>query len=416
MNMKKTAILRASALILCTVLTLSAFTGCTIVPKISAEDLNKTVTPKKVDAVPVTDTFSKALCTLSLDLMKDDANKDVNALISPLSIIYALSMLTNGANGETKAQLEKFLTSDVDTLNNELYSYMRSQSDLKTNPLHIANSVWFKNNGSFAANKDFLQKNADYYGAGIFASPFDDTTVSDINNWVKANTNGMIEKIINDLYPNEVMHIINAIAFESTWENKYFDTNIKDYVFNNADGSKSDVKMLCSEENLYIENENAKGFIKPYSDGKYAFSALLPNEMTNGEFIKSLDAASLYALIKNADTDKVKVKMPEFSIDFSTDVSQTMKKLGVIDAFDAAKADFSGIANDIFAAGVSHRTHIEVDRNGTKAAAVTDIPMATKSAEPVETKTVILDKPFIYMIIDLEYSCPIFIGSLDNIK
>ena len=130
--------------------------------------------------------------------------------------MLALSMTANGAKGETLAQTESLLGGDIpmETLNEYLYSYINALPSEKTAKLNVANSIWFRDNG-FTAENTFLQKNADYYGAAVYKSAFDVKTLRDINNWVKKNTDGMIEKIIDDLDPDAVMYLINTVLFDA---------------------------------------------------------------------------------------------------------------------------------------------------------------------------------------------------------
>lgn len=187
-------------------------------------DLMEGVSCKTVNSRPADDRFIKSQAEFALALFKESMKDGVNSLVSPLSVTLALAMTANGADGETLAEMEKLLGGDIpiDELNEYLHTYVsRLPSDEKAK-LNIANSIWFKDDeDSLVVNKDFLQRNADYYGASAYKSPFDDSTVGDINGWVDENTDGMIKKLLDNIPEEAVMYLINAICFDAEWSNPF---------------------------------------------------------------------------------------------------------------------------------------------------------------------------------------------------
>lgn len=220
--------------------------------KVQATNLMKGVTAKTVSGKAADDTFKNSSADFAIKLFQKTRDDNKNSLISPLSVMLALSMTANGAKGETLAQMESLLGGDIpmETLNEYLYSYIKTLPSEKTAKLNIANSIWFRDNG-FKAEKSFLQKNADYYGAAAYKSVFNEKTLRDINNWVKKNTDGMIEKIIDDLDPDAVMYLINTVLFDAEWENIYKKDEIRDGAFTAIDSTKKTVPMMYSEEHSY---------------------------------------------------------------------------------------------------------------------------------------------------------------------
>ncbi len=184
--------------------------------KVQAANLMDGVTAKTVSGKAADDAFKNSSADFAIRLFQKTRDDSKNSLISPLSVMLALSMTANGAKGETLAQTESLLGGDIpmETLNEYLYSYINALPSEKTAKLNVANSIWFRDNG-FTAENTFLQKNADYYGAAVYKSAFDVKTLRDINNWVKKNTDGMIEKIIDDLDPDAVMYLINTVLFDA---------------------------------------------------------------------------------------------------------------------------------------------------------------------------------------------------------
>lgn len=336
-----------------------------------------------------------------------------NILISPLSIKLALALVLNGAESETKKQIEKALGLTSDELNKELYKYV---SNLSSEELHIANSIWIKDAKDFTVKEDFLQTNADYYNAGVFKEPFDKNTVKKINFWVKENTDKMIDGVIDEIDPLTIMYLINALAFEAEWSDPYMNNDVADGTFTSISGEKQDAKMMCSTEYSYLEDENVTGFMKKYVYSKYAFVALLPQNDIS-EYITSLSGENIKNILDNKTSQAVICKLPKFSYEYSKTLNDTFVNMGITDAFDSFKADFSKISHTpLYISRVIHKTYIEVNQKGTKAGAVTAVEMNCGSAMMDKPKEVILDKPFLYMIIDTESNLPIFIGALTDVK
>ena len=177
---------------------------------VQAANLMEGIAAKPVSGKAADDAFKNSSADFAIKLFQQTRDGNKNSLISPLSVMLALSMTANGAKGETLAQVEALLGGDIpmETLNEYLYSYIKALPSEKTAKLNIANSIWFRDNG-FTAEKAFLQKNADYYGAEAYKSVFNEKTLRDINNWVKKNTDGMIEKIIDNIDSDAVMYLIN---------------------------------------------------------------------------------------------------------------------------------------------------------------------------------------------------------------
>ena len=173
---------------------------------VQAANLMEGIAANPVSGKAADDAFKNSSADFAIKLFQQTRDGNKNSLISPLSVMLALSMTANGAKGETLAQMEALLGGDIpmETLNEYLYSYIKALPSEKTAKLNIANFIWFRDNG-FTAEKAFLQKNADYYGAAAYKSVFDEKTLRDINNWVKKNTDGMIEKIIDKLDPDAAL-------------------------------------------------------------------------------------------------------------------------------------------------------------------------------------------------------------------
>ena len=395
-------------------------TGCTM--KVQAKDLMEGITPNNVDALDDLSSQNADVTDFAIRLFKASNEKGKNTLISPLSVLCALAMTANGAEEETLAQMEEVLGMTTEELNLYLYSYMKNLPQGDKYKLSLANSIWFTEDERFTVNQDFLQTNADYYGADIYKAPFDKQTLKDINNWVKQNTDGMIPEILDQIPPEAIMYLVNALAFEAEWSEIYEKHQVKDGEFTKEDGTKQDVKFMYGSEGTYFEDEKATGFMKRYKGGKYAFVAMLPNEgVSVSEYIASLDGESLNALLANPQYATVRTSIPKFETEYKVEMSDILQSMGMTEAFDMYNADFEGLGTstdgNIYISRVLHKTFISVGEKGTKAGAATIVEMKDgAAAEPTEPKEVYLDRPFVYMLVDCENNIPFFIGTMMNVN
>ncbi len=377
------------------------------------------VSPEEADIKALND----AALALLAEIGKNSEGQ--NVLLSPTSIEFALGMTANGADGETLKQLENTVNGGIDYEKmNSVMAYtsdkLRTSQDVNWN---VANSIWFKDDGDWKMKNPFLNDVVNYYRSEVYKAPFDQQTVADINSWVNKETYGMIPDILENIPDEARMYLINAIAFEGEWLQKYEESDIEEgKTFTNADGSESEVTMLYSNETRYFTLADGEGFVKPYEGGEYSFVGILPKEgMLPEEYIKKLSESgeNFAEAVKNAGYEEVRVRIPEFKLDYDIELSETYKAMGMELPFDQGNADFSKMMetvdqspSQIWIGKILHKTHIEVDRKGTKAAAVTAVEMDAVGAVmmPQEVYTVYLDRPFVYAIVDNETGLPIFMG------
>ncbi len=355
----------------------------------------------------------------ALELFRAGAKAGENRLISPLSVLCALSMTANGAKGDTLAQMEQVLGMDRNRLNRFFRSYLATLPDSADCRLKLANSIWFADRGDFRVNDAFLQTNADYYGAELYKAPFNEQTLAEINSWVKRKTEDMIPSILDEIPEDAVMYLINALAFDAKWANPYSAYNLAESEFALPDGTKRNVTLMYSQEDEFLEDENAVGFLKPYQGGRYAFAALLPKEgMSPEEYLATLDGEKLLALLGGARALTVYAGIPRFETDYSTELSEQLKGMGMELPF-SQEADLSGLGTvesaHLRISRVLHKTYIAVDEAGTKAGAATAVEVVAEGAmELGETRQVYLDRPFVYLLLDRESNLPFFIGVMNN--
>lgn len=411
---------------------LSACAGVTgsddIKEVVSAEyNLMDDVVAEKVEGKEIDDAFTSAQFQLAMQLFQKTTatSIDKNTLISPLSIQLALAMTANGADGDTKTEMEAALAGGgkLEDLNKYLYTYINQLPSAKDYRVNIANSIWFREGKEhISVEQTFLQTNANYYNASIYEMPFNEETKNKINEWVKENTYDMIDSIIDNIDPDTMMYLINAVAFDAKWQEAYEKYAVYEGDFHTLEGATQSAELMSSEESIYVENENVTGFIKPYKDNKYSFVALLPRESGQAAFescIQELTGEGLQKLLTNTKKGLIAATLPKFSYEYEIGMNDILKELGMEKAFDSGQADFSKLGQssdgNLSIGSVLHKTYIEVDESGTKAAAVTKVEVDVES-ETAYDYIVCLDRPFIYMIIDNETNLPIFVGTFVDAK
>lgn len=393
-----------------------SFSCCSCVSRKSPEPISANPGENNIalTAVKADNEFVNAYNNFSAEIFKSCFDKDENTLISPLSVFTALSMTANGAKEETLAQFNSLLGMDIEKLNGYLYDYIENLPSSDGFKLNLANSLWIKEN-YVEVKKEFVSLLSECYKANVYESAFDKNTAADINAWVSEHTDKMIKKIIDEIPEDVFMYIINAIVFDSEWKNKYEKYDIEDGYFNNSNGTNTKVQMMNSYENKYYEDSEVKGFIKEYKDG-YSFVAFLTNDANNFEnFANSLSGEKITKMLSSFTDDSVKTVLPQFKYEYENELSEELKGLGLTNAFDKKLSDFSNINDEwrIFINRVIHKTFIDVNADGTKAAAVTAVELDAESCV-IDEKVIYLNRPFVYMIIDNSTNMPIFIGTLVN--
>ncbi len=419
------AILRNATLlclVVCMLMSTVTLSGCTV--SIKAEELSATYVRTATEEGKVTDAFVAAMADFSMTLTNTTISMDkenkANHLVSPLSAMICLSMIANGAKGETLAQMEAVLGMPIADLNKTLYAYTSGLYVGKDCKVSIADSIWYREGDGFAVREEFLQTCADWYAAQQYAAPFDEQTRKDINNWVEKYTDGMIDSILDEPIPADtVMYLINALVFDAKWEEEYEREDVRSGEFTTLKGETVSVEMMHSVENRYLTVEGGYGVVRPYKGGAYAFVGLLPEEGVNiYDFAATLTGEAWVAMWGARTYETVHTRIPEFTYDSDMKLTAVLQEMGMTDLFDSSEADLSGISGapgDIYCDGVYQKTFIEVNRHGTKAAAVTWGEVKCESAEPMEPKYVYLARPFAYAIVDNATGLPLFVGVVTDL-
>lgn len=332
---------------------------------------------------------------------------DSNVTVSPYSAGVALSMLAEGAEGQTAAELDNALNGcrfvDADLGNND------------TVTVKSANSVWISDD--FSIRNTYvarLSKDYDAYANVMnFASP---EAVHAINNWCSENTEGMIKGIVNELDPQTVMILANALYFKAPWEDPFDKNSTRKAVFHGSKGDTEPMFMTGKKTCGYLEYKGSQIVALPYKDGRYAMYIFLPDaNLKEADLLSYMSESGLDEVMKNMSREKVRLTIPKFKVEYEMSLVETLEAMGVRSVFTSA-ADLTGIAHGpLSVSDVFQKAVVDVDESGSEAAAVTAIMIKMTSAR-IETEPVVtVDRPFYYMIADMDAGRILFAGRIMNL-
>ena len=340
-----------------------------------------------------------------------------NIFISPLSISIALGMTLNGANGSTRTDMENALNLQgmTSTEINETYKSMIDYLRIVDPKVifEIANSIWYKN--SFPVEPVFLKTNQDYFYADINPLDFNNpASLSIINDWVSANTHAKISKIIDQINSDDMMYLINAIYFKGNWRYKFDPANTTPKSFYLEGGSIKETPMMLRKSTFnYFSNDNFSAVEMPYGNGRYSMYVFLPAQNKSTEdIISQLNPANWENWLNSfTPTEDVEIQFPKFRFEYEKKLNDILTDLGMGIAF-TDRADFTGInsGGNLLITEVKHKTFVEVNEEGTEAAAVTSVGIGVTSVPQTTYFTV--NKPFIFTIVEKQTKSIIFIGKI----
>lgn len=361
--------------------------------------------------------------------MYGQLNGDDDLFFSPYSLCAALSMLNLGADEETKTEIEAVLgIEDFDAWNAEMQKYLERQWTDDTYVI-TANAIWLDENKDFAdtMEKGFLEPAAEYYQSELHKGDFRGNitaVIGEINSWADKNTRSMIPEIINRLPESTVMVLLNAVYFEGKWDNAFKEEKTcKDTFYGTNGESQIDMMNQYWEEYAYVEYEGIKGVSLPYKGEEVAMKIFIPVEDDGDitELFGALSDTEKQHLLDKLDTcgkeELTRLTIPKFTMEKAIeDLPGILRDMGMESAFDPNNANFDVIAADLYVSQVLHKAKIEVDEEGTKAAAVTVIVGngATAIMEP-EYYEFIADRPFIYVLQDTKTGMILFMGRVNNL-
>lgn len=345
---------------------------------------------------------------------------DNNLMISPLSITQALSMTYNGANGETKTAFENVLHYEGQTpaeVNQAALDLTTALLEVDSKvDIKIANSIWYRQ--GFSVEQDFINANQTYYNAEVSELDFSNPASKDIiNNWVDEKTNHKIDKIVDNINADDIMFLINAIYFKGSWKAEFDKSDTEEEPFYLVDGSTKNVAMMKIENDFSVYFEPDYSAIDlPYGQGNYSMVVLLPNDDSSlNELINQLDNEEWNTLMQSmGEPSAWNLELPKFKFEYENTLNNELIDLGLGLAFTDS-AGFTGINKNggLKISRVKHKTFVEVNEEGTEAAAVTSVVMEYTSVGP-NTNTFIIDHPFLFVIKEKYTNAILFIGTVTD--
>ncbi|MCL2726927.1 MAG: serpin family protein [Bacteroidales bacterium] len=356
----------------------------------------------------------------SFDLFRQVATSDdkTNAFISPLSVTMALGMLHNGTSPDARAEMAKALgmANFSDTEINEYYQTM-SQALLKVDPLTalaIANSIWSEK--TYPVKQTFIDVNKKYFDAEVQSLDFKlKSTLDAINTWCAKKTNDKIKTILDGIPDDAVMYLINAVYFKSKWESQFDKKDTKKEDFTKTDGPRKQVDMMNQTARFpYYEDGVLQCLEMPYGNGAFSMVAILPAQgKTVDNLVNYLDNDTWNGIISNLMERKVDVKFPRFKIECEFSLVKPIQNLGMQLIFQSG-GNLNGIADDprLRVFEIKHKTFVEVNEEGTEAAAVTSIGIETTSYTP--PAQFFANRPFLYLIKEKSTGAILFMGRMDE--
>ena len=375
-------------------------------------------TPVPPEADPAADA---AIGNLGAELLREVREPGENTLLSPLSIALALSMTAEGADGDTRLEFEALLGADTETLSANAASLLADYEHLGGSTVSsIANSLWLDD--SLEARELFLSRCTAFYGAGLYQTDLaTEGARRAVNGWVEENTNGMIPEILTEVPAEDAALLLaNALYLKNTWEHEFDPLDTREDNFHPAGGSAVVTEFLSNglRDERYFRTAEAAGAVLPYDDGRLAFVAVLPDGELDS-WLEGLDGNTFSELIAAAEDTRLFLRMPKFEAEWGGELADALAALGLDAAFDPTRADFSRMGTGaegmpLYVDSVLHRAKIEVNEEGTEAAAATVVEVPAGAPAPTDYEELTLDRPFCYAIVDLERGVPLFLGTFEK--
>lgn len=346
----------------------------------------------------------------TMAILCDNLFTEKNAMFSPLSLNYALSMASNSGDDITKEEFQKYFGVSVEEYTQWCGNYIKSTST-DDSAIEIANALFVRN--GYNVKPEFEQTLNSNYDALVESREFNEDFINEVNDWCKEKTHDMIPSILTSPPPESTISLIlNALYFKAEWESQYEEYQIEDCDFIDVDGTVSTVSGLFEEDSyVYLENDKATGFAKPYANGPYVFIGILPK--FEGDFtLQDLDLASLMSNY-GKQVSKVRTMIPKFKFENTFDsVTPALAQAGL----NINNMSFNMVEEESLSVSqIIQKTAIDLTESGTTAAAVTAMMFDNCAAiEPEEVKEIILNRPFAFMIYDTENDTVLFIGKVTD--
>ncbi|MBI4502637.1 MAG: serpin family protein [Gemmatimonadetes bacterium] len=337
-----------------------------------------------------------------------------NVFISPLSAGMALGMTYNGSAGTTQEAMQRALQLEgltVDQINTSYQSLIELLRGLDSRvQFQLANAIWYRQ--GFAVKAPFLDVNKRYFDATVSALDFGSpSAVTTINQWVKDKTAGRIDKMVDQIDPEIVMLLMNAIYFKASWTQQFDKSRTANLPFTLIDGTTKSVPTMFGPDHDFgsFSNASVRAIDLPYGGAAYSMTILSPAAGRNADSLVAVLDQTLYsAAISGLHDGGDDFYLPKFTLSFGVKMNDALAALGMQVAFDPGAADFSKIGDGLYLSFVQQKTWVDVNEEGTEAAAVTNVGVGVTSArEPTR-----VDRPFVFVIRERFSGAILFMGKI----
>lgn len=388
--------------------------GCTSSDNVSPND--------EVNRVEIPASVSDGTTSFAFDFLhklQETEAAEKNFFVSPLSLHMALGMLLNGAEKETAEEIQKTLKMQGISLADLNAAYKTLINDLPVADskvsLGLANSVWYKS--GFTVEPDFQSVLKHSFESEVTGLPFDDAAKNRINQWASDKTNGKIKKVLDEIGPDHVMFLLNALYFKGNWKYQFDTKKTLDTPFKLENGAQKNVKMMYASSDFKVASGDKYNAVQlPYGNGQFTMTLLIPTgQNTVDEALASISATSWDNLQKRMIETGVTVGLPRFTLDYSVQLERTLNKMGIGKVFTRA-AELGKINKTayLYVDFVKQDAYLGIDEQGTEAAAVTTIGIGLTSAGPQEPPRYICDRPFGLIISEQTSNTILFMGRIKN--
>lgn len=366
----------------------------------------------------------EAYAAFGVELLRRSRAEGENALLSSLSAALALGMTANGADGDTLREFEALFGMDVDTLNTLCANMTQDYTSLGgSTEANIVNSLWC--DPRLTLDGLFADRCRQIYNAELFYAELQKpATVNAVNDWVKEATHGLIPKTVEKFDPEAVLALVNALYLKNKFQRPFEEPHSEWTMdFQNTDGSVSQPRGMSNgtRNELYLAHDGGQGVVLPYDDGRLGLLLILPDEgVSLTDYLDAWDGSTIASLLENQQERLVSLTVPKYELEWDGSLAQPLQAMGLVNAFDADKADFTkmGTADGpLYIGDVIHKTVLKVNEEGTEVAAVTAVIMDCGATMPPDDLVVLrFDRPFVCGIVDLENGAPLFLGTVEKLS
>ncbi len=370
--------------------------------------------------------LESALGTFGWEVVRETVRQSTepqNTIVSPISIAAALYMAYNGADSDTRTAMDQALKLNglsKDSLNAAVYQLFKLLENTGAGVQFTSANAVFWDETRMTPFEDFLSNMTSYYGAETFAEDFQrnpEAVLADINTWVNTKTQGRIEKILEELSPEEIMFLVNALYFIGDWEQPFDDRTTSDQVFTLSTGEKIRVPTMNQDNKFtHYEGLDFRGVACPFVDTNYAMWFVLPPEdQSIDDFLSAISYEKIIdGLTTDATHGRILLHLPRFEVNYKIQMNEVLKAMGMEMAFDPDLANFSQLGTPAYGnpyiSRVEHKIFLKIDEKGAEGAAVTAVGIGIQSLPPVFR----FDRPFLVLLMHRPTQTPIFVGKIEN--